>query len=291
MVGVGSYDGAVREHELGGDDVVDRQAVLAGEEADAAGRRQSADAHVSVVARAHRKAEGRELLRDVAPARTGAQPHPSGGPIEHLDPVERADIDDDAAVVRRAAADAVSSAAHGEGHVLLTCEGERGDDIVNGRGLDDESRRSHARVHRAHLAVAAVARLDRHARERVWQGVVVDPVPALRQGGGPAGRSDTPAASAARARDRLPQRRRDVVPVGLDRAGVVPYDQERAEPVLDDEREEVLHPLLGRALEEASARRAEVALDVDESADLPRIASSGHGGLVDGPVGGPERVE
>ena len=52
VVGIRPHDRAVGEHDLGGAQVVDRQAVLAREEADAAGGREPADADAAVVARA-----------------------------------------------------------------------------------------------------------------------------------------------------------------------------------------------------------------------------------------------
>jgi hypothetical protein len=47
LILVGAHAGAVGEHDLGGGEVVDREAVLAGEEADAAGGGEPADADVS----------------------------------------------------------------------------------------------------------------------------------------------------------------------------------------------------------------------------------------------------
>ena len=66
---------AVREHDLGRDHVVDRQAVLAGQEADAAGGGEPADPDVAVVAGAHREPVLRERgghvpQRAPAPTRT-----------------------------------------------------------------------------------------------------------------------------------------------------------------------------------------------------------------------------
>ena len=113
---VGVHDAAVREHDLRARDVVDRQPVLAGHEADAARGREPADADVAVVARAHPEPVLAELLRDVAPARARAEPRHVA---VDADAVELAEVDHDAAVVRRAAADAVPAAAHGQRHVLL----------------------------------------------------------------------------------------------------------------------------------------------------------------------------
>ncbi len=94
----------------------------------------------------------------------------------------------------------------------------------------------------------------------------------------------------ALARHGLPQRGRDLLPEALDRARVVAHDDEGAEAVLEHERQQLLDPLLRRALEEAAAR-AERALDVEQPADLARIAPGGLRRVVDRAVGGRDLVE
>ena len=110
-LGIRPHDRAVGEHELGRAQVVDGQAVLAGEQADAAGGRESADADAAVVAGAERPAVLAERRGDLHPAGAGADAHEPALRVEHLDLVEAAEVDHDAAVVRAAAADAVPAAA------------------------------------------------------------------------------------------------------------------------------------------------------------------------------------
>ena len=81
--------------DLGGDDVVDGQAVLARQVSDAAGGGETTDAHVAVVARAHGQAVRGERLGHLAPACTRLQAHPTGRPVEHLDLVHPRHVDDD----------------------------------------------------------------------------------------------------------------------------------------------------------------------------------------------------
>jgi hypothetical protein len=85
--------------------------VLADEQADSGCRRESADADVAEVAGAHPQPVGGECLRDVAPARAGTETDPAGAAVEYFDLVELPEVDDDPAVVGRAAADAVAAAA------------------------------------------------------------------------------------------------------------------------------------------------------------------------------------
>jgi hypothetical protein len=71
VVGVGADKAPVREYELGRDDAIDRQPVLADEEADPARGREPADADVAVVSGAQRQPVRCERPRDVAPAGAG----------------------------------------------------------------------------------------------------------------------------------------------------------------------------------------------------------------------------
>jgi hypothetical protein len=289
-VGVGAHERAVGEHELRGDDVVDREAVPAGEEADAAGRREPADADVAVVAGAHPQPVRSERLRDVAPARAGTEPDAPGRAVEHLDPVEPADVDDDAAVVGGAAADAVAAAADRQHDVLRTGVRQRGGDVLGRVGTDHEAGRAPADVRRADRRVRLVAGLDRLGRERRGQRVVVDALTPERQGFWVAHRSRPGAGGGAGGRDRLAQRRRDLPPELLDRARVVARDDERAEPVLEHERQQLLDPLLGRPLEEPAALGTDRALDVEQPSDRARVATGRRRGLVDGAVRTPEVI-
>jgi hypothetical protein len=111
VAGVGAQEAAVGEDELGAGDVVDGEAVLAREEADAACGRKAAHAHVAGVARAHRQPMWSQRPRYVAPVGCWAEPDAAAFGVEHVDLVEPGEVDDDAAVVGGAAADAVAAAA------------------------------------------------------------------------------------------------------------------------------------------------------------------------------------
>ena len=81
--------------------VVDGQAVLAGQPADAAGGGEPADADAAVVAGAERPAVRRERCGDVRPAGAGPDPDAAGAPRRAPRCVFSArQVDDDAAVVR-----------------------------------------------------------------------------------------------------------------------------------------------------------------------------------------------
>jgi hypothetical protein len=278
---IGANVAPVGEDQLGRDDVVDRQAVLAHEEADPAGGRQPADADATVVAGAHRQPVPAKCGRDVGPARAGAEADATRRAVQQLDPVERAHVDHDAAVVGRAPADAVPAAADRERHVLLAREPERRDDVLGVLRPDHQAGAATADVGGAHLAVVAVAGLDRLGGKRRRERVVVDPLGTLGQRRRAAGRPDRRAGGAALARHGLPQRGRDLLPEHLDRLGVVAAEDERAEPVLEHQAEQLLDPLLGRPLQQPAARRAERPAHVEQPPDLARIAPGGLRGLVD----------
>ena len=84
-LGIRPHDRAVGEHDLHGAQVVDREAVLAREEADAARRRETADADAAVVARRQRPAVLAECRGDLHPARAGTDAHEPPLRVEHLD--------------------------------------------------------------------------------------------------------------------------------------------------------------------------------------------------------------
>jgi hypothetical protein len=110
--------------------VVDRQAVLAAEQADPASRGEAADADVAVVARAHAQPVRLQDPGNLAPAGAGPESDLSAARVDDLDAVELADVEDDPAVVGRASADAVAAAADGERHVLRTRVRERLGDLL-----------------------------------------------------------------------------------------------------------------------------------------------------------------
>ena len=273
-LGVGAHLATVGEDELGGDDVVDRQAVFAAQEADAAGRGQAPDADVAVIARAHPEPVRLQDLGDLAPAGPGPDADFPAVRVDDLDAVELADVEHDPAVVGRPPADAVAAAADGERHVLLACVGKRLGDLLGSRRTQDEPRRAAAEVRRAHARVGAVAGLNR--LDARGNGVVVDARAALGERLLAADRTGRGAGAAALALDRGAERRGDFLAVRLDRARVVAAEDEGAEAVLEDVWEQLLDPVVDR-------RRK--LREVEQPQDLARVAAGRHRRFVDRLVG------
>jgi hypothetical protein len=105
----------VGEHDLRRPQMVDGKPVLAGQPAESARGGQAADADSAVVTRAQRPPVRRQGGGDIHPPGARPEPHPPGGPVQDLDRVQGRDVDDDAAVIGRAAADPVAAAADGQG--------------------------------------------------------------------------------------------------------------------------------------------------------------------------------
>ena len=95
-------------------EVVDGQAVRASEPAHPARGRQPTDPHAAVVAAADRQAVWRQRPGDVGPPRTGSDADRAGLDVEDLDRAERADVDDQPAVVEGPPGDAVTGAEDAE---------------------------------------------------------------------------------------------------------------------------------------------------------------------------------
>ena len=146
-------DGAVGRHDLSGEQAVDREPVAADEVADAAARRDPADAHGAGVAEAGREPDLGRGGR-VCPRREPAAG--PGGPrrLVDLEAVEVADVEHDAAVGRAVRRAAVAAGADREVQPVLA--GERDDlpDIVDVGNADDQCRsRVDAAEHDAPLRV------------------------------------------------------------------------------------------------------------------------------------------
>src|SRR5690606_36986818 len=134
------HGGPVREHHVHRLQVIDGEPVLAAQIPDTAGRRQTADADTAVIARSQCPAVGLQGGGDVAPPGAGADAHQPAIPVEHLDVVQGADVDDQAAVVRRSAADAVTAAADSERDVpVASSERDRVDDVADRLRAQDQS--------------------------------------------------------------------------------------------------------------------------------------------------------
>ena len=122
---VGAHRRAVGEHHLHGADVVDGQAVLAHQPARPSGGGQPPDPDAAVVAAADAQPVWLQRACDVEPPGARFDVHHARARIGKRDVVHGREVEDDPAVVRRAAGDAVAAAADGEGQVRVL-RGEAG---------------------------------------------------------------------------------------------------------------------------------------------------------------------
>ena len=164
LVGAGLDLGTVGEDDVRAQQVVDREAVLAGQVADAAAQGQAADAGRSQDAERGRHPDlgGRGV--DLGEGRPAAGGDRAAVGVDR-DRRQRREVDDDAVVDRAEAGGAVPAATDGERHVVAPGEPDAGRDIVGRRGADDDARAAvdHAVVHGPSLVVARVARPDQLA--------------------------------------------------------------------------------------------------------------------------------
>ncbi len=270
--------------------MIDRQAMLPGEEADATGGRETSDADPAVIARGQCPAVGREERRDVHPARARLDPDDPVPFVDDLHAVHVAEVDDDAAVVGAAAADAVAAGADAKRQMgVLTRELQRVDDLLRVLHAEDEARGAAAHVGALYAGVGVVARLDRDVGKRGRDVVVVDALAALR-----ADRRALDGGSIEAARQgsfcREAEGGGDLSRKRLHLRLVVGHQDEGPDAVLDNQRQEILDPARGGAVEEALASLGEGAGDVQDAADLARISSGRRGCLVDAGVAGAEIV-
>ena len=136
VLGVHAPQLSIGRHDLGGEDVVDRQPVEAAEVADAAAHGDAADPDRAGVPEA-----GRETVLDgfggILPSgQAGLGP---GGPVRGVDleALHVAEIDDDAAVDRAVAGRAVAAAPNGQLDAVIARVVDDGRDVVGVRHADD----------------------------------------------------------------------------------------------------------------------------------------------------------
>ena len=109
---------AVREDEIGAEQVVDRHAVTPAEPPEAAAQRESGDA--GVTDRASRRCEP-ERLRGFVEVRPARARFGSRGALHRIDlhGLHLSEVDHDAVVTRRLAGHVVTTAPHGNRHVAV----------------------------------------------------------------------------------------------------------------------------------------------------------------------------
>ena len=120
---------AAREHDLGLEQVVDRQAALAGQVADAAAEGEAADAggRDDPARRRQPVLVGRGV--DFAPDAAAADPHRAGLRID-LDVLQAREVEDDAVVTGPQAGAVVAAAADREQELVVAGEGDDLGDVV-----------------------------------------------------------------------------------------------------------------------------------------------------------------
>jgi hypothetical protein len=130
---------AIGGHYLHREQVIDGEAALADHEADAAARRQAADADGGRVA--GRQREAVDLRRFYKVARGGAGLHARGAGLRvDLHAAHAGEVDDDGAIDHAVAAEAMAAAADGQRTVVVADEADRLDDVIRRRGADDGQR-------------------------------------------------------------------------------------------------------------------------------------------------------
>src|SRR5690606_17352355 len=175
LVPRGPHLSTVSEHELNRPKVIDSQAVLAGEEADAARRGEPTDADATVVPRAESPAVRVERCGDLLPGSPRTNPHQPAVTVDYLDGVHPADIDDDAAVVRRATADPVPTAANSQRQVRMAArERQRVGHLFGGTRPQNEPRCAAPKVRRRRCVVRGIAWLYGRVEQGLGHALVID---------------------------------------------------------------------------------------------------------------------
>ncbi len=129
-------DAAVGRHDLDRDQRVDRHAVLACEPADPAAEGEAGDADAAGVAERRRQAMLGRGDRVLAGGQAGAGPGQPGDRVD-VQALHGAEVEDDAAVARSVASEAVTAAADGELEPGLGREQHGSRDVGRRDGTDD----------------------------------------------------------------------------------------------------------------------------------------------------------
>ncbi len=166
LVGARRHLTAVREHDLGVEQVVDAEAVLAREVPEPAAEREAADTGGGDDAARHGEPVlvGRAI--DLAQRAAAADAHGPRLRVD-LDRVQRRQVDDDSVVARAEARAVVPAAAYGDQQIPLACEGDDLRDVGSVGAARDQRGVAvdHRVVDGSRVVVVAVARLDQPAAE------------------------------------------------------------------------------------------------------------------------------
>ena len=139
LVLAGVDEPAVGGHEVGRDEVVAGQAVLAHQPADPAAEREPGDAGRRDEATGHRQPEGLRLVVELSPGRAALGDDALGVRVDP-DALHRRQVDDDPAVGGGEPGQAVSTTANGDLELLAARELDGGDDVGDARAANDERR-------------------------------------------------------------------------------------------------------------------------------------------------------
>jgi hypothetical protein len=164
-------DVACGRDDLGFDEVVDGEPVLAHEPADAAAQTDTADTGVAHDATRRGQTVALGLAVDVAPQGTALDPGCAGDWIDG-DGAHQREVDHDPVVAHRGAADVVASPADGDLEVVAAGEADRGGHVGGAAAPGDQSRApiDGAVPHGAGVVVLAAAGNDHVAPEPVDLG-------------------------------------------------------------------------------------------------------------------------
>ena len=138
VLGLGRVDEpAVCGDDVGADEVVAGEAVLAHQPADAAAEREAADAGGRDEPAGRCEPVCLGLVVDVGPDRAAADRRAAGGRVD-ANAAHRREVDHDPVVARREARDAVAAAAYGDREVVAARETDRRDHVGGAGAADDE---------------------------------------------------------------------------------------------------------------------------------------------------------
>jgi hypothetical protein len=135
----GAHEFAVRRHDVGAEEVVDGEAVLAHQPADATAKGESGDSGV-----AHDPAGGGQTVRlrlvvNIAPQRTTLHPGAAVGGIDPHAP-HRREVDNDAVVANSSARDVMASAPYGDLQIVVAGEPDGSDHVGGADASGDQAR-------------------------------------------------------------------------------------------------------------------------------------------------------
>jgi hypothetical protein len=126
--GAGGQEATVGRDHIGRDEIVDGQAVLAGEPAEAAPEGEPGDARIGDRAAGGGEPKGLRLVVELDPLSARLSPGRAGRGID-TDGFHRGEIDHEASVADRVAREAVAPPAHGHLQPMVPSEGHGADDV------------------------------------------------------------------------------------------------------------------------------------------------------------------